>query len=65
MLFCSMSMGFLVDEKSAIVWRGLMVMSAVQKMLREVRFVCAKIHPVVLLHLCYSAQTFLIVHLVL
>ncbi|BFZ15618.1 hypothetical protein BsWGS_18657 [Bradybaena similaris] len=31
-----MSMGFLVDEKSAIVWRGLMVMSAVQKMLREV-----------------------------
>ncbi|CAG5134590.1 unnamed protein product, partial [Candidula unifasciata] len=31
-----MSMGFLVDEKSAIVWRGLMVMSAIQKMLREV-----------------------------
>uniref|UniRef100_A0A0B6ZDU8 Iron-sulfur cluster transfer protein NUBPL n=1 Tax=Arion vulgaris TaxID=1028688 RepID=A0A0B6ZDU8_9EUPU len=31
-----MSMGFLVDEKSAIVWRGLMVMSAVQKLLREV-----------------------------
>ncbi|XP_005111797.1 iron-sulfur protein NUBPL [Aplysia californica] len=31
-----MSMGFLVDEKAAIVWRGLMVMSAVQKLLREV-----------------------------
>ncbi|XP_059167046.1 iron-sulfur protein NUBPL-like [Physella acuta] len=31
-----MSMGFLVDEKSAIVWRGLMVMSAIQKLLREV-----------------------------
>jgi len=31
-----MSMGFLVDEKSAVVWRGLMVMSAVQKLLREV-----------------------------
>ena len=31
-----MSMGFLVDEKAAIVWRGLMVMSAVQKLLRQV-----------------------------
>ncbi|XP_064649343.1 iron-sulfur cluster transfer protein NUBPL-like [Lineus longissimus] len=31
-----MSMGFLVDEKSPIVWRGLMVMSAVQKLLRQV-----------------------------
>ncbi|OWF44381.1 Iron-sulfur protein NUBPL [Mizuhopecten yessoensis] len=29
-----MSMGFLVDEKQAIVWRGPMVMSAVQKLLR-------------------------------
>jgi len=32
----SMSMGFLVDDKSPIVWRGLMVMSAVQKLLRGV-----------------------------
>ncbi|CAI8000531.1 Iron-sulfur protein NUBPL, partial [Geodia barretti] len=31
-----MSMGFLVEEKDAIVWRGLMVMSAVQKLLRGV-----------------------------
>jgi ATP-binding protein involved in chromosome partitioning len=30
------SMGFLVDEKSAIVWRGLMVMSAIEKLLRQV-----------------------------
>ena len=32
----SMSMGFLVDEASAIVWRGLMVMSAIEKLLRFV-----------------------------
>lgn len=25
LLSCSMSMGFLVEEKAAIVWRGLMV----------------------------------------
>ena len=31
-----MSMGFLVEEKSAIVWRGPMVMSAIQKLLRQV-----------------------------
>ncbi|KAK7507333.1 hypothetical protein BaRGS_00001268 [Batillaria attramentaria] len=31
-----MSMGFLVDEKSAIVWRGLMVMSAIERLLRQV-----------------------------
>lgn len=31
-----MSMGFLVDEKSPIVWRGPMVMSAIQRLLREV-----------------------------
>ena len=35
--FFSMSMGFLVDEKAAIVWRGLMVMSAIQKLLRQVK----------------------------
>ena len=33
----SMSMGFLVGENSPIVWRGLMVMSAIQKLLRQVR----------------------------
>ena len=32
----SMSMGFLVDEADPIVWRGLMVMSAIQKLLRQV-----------------------------
>ncbi|CAG2201885.1 NUBPL [Mytilus edulis] len=31
-----MSIGFLVEEKSAIVWRGPMVMSAVQKLIRQV-----------------------------
>ena len=34
--FFSMSMGFLVDEKAPIVWRGPMVMSAVQRLLRQV-----------------------------
>jgi len=32
----SMSMGFLVDEKSPVIWRGLMVMSAIEKLLRQV-----------------------------
>ncbi|XP_052223264.1 iron-sulfur protein NUBPL-like isoform X5 [Dreissena polymorpha] len=31
-----MSMGFLVDEKSPIVWRGPMVMSAVQRLIRQI-----------------------------
>ncbi|KAK0148080.1 Iron-sulfur protein NUBPL [Merluccius polli] len=31
-----MSMGFLVDEEAPIVWRGLMVMSALEKLLRQV-----------------------------
>ena len=31
-----MSMGFLVEEKNAIVWQGLMVMSAIQRLLRQV-----------------------------
>ncbi|MEE6510397.1 hypothetical protein FKM82_030097 [Ascaphus truei] len=31
-----MSMGFLVEETAPIVWRGLMVMSAVEKLLRQV-----------------------------
>ncbi|KAL3171516.1 hypothetical protein MRX96_013719 [Rhipicephalus microplus] len=30
-----MSMGFLVDDKAPIVWRGLMVMSAIEKLLRQ------------------------------
>lgn len=33
----SMSMGFLVEETAPIVWRGLMVMSAIEKLLRQVR----------------------------
>lgn len=32
----SMSMGFLVDNSSPIVWRGLMVMSAIDRLLRQV-----------------------------
>lgn len=31
-----MSMGFLVDEGAPIVWRGLMVMKALQQLLHEV-----------------------------
>ncbi|XP_013882914.1 iron-sulfur cluster transfer protein NUBPL [Austrofundulus limnaeus] len=31
-----MSMGFLVEDTSPIVWRGLMVMSAVERLLRQV-----------------------------
>ncbi|NXK48733.1 NUBPL protein, partial [Chauna torquata] len=31
-----MSMGFLIEETAPIVWRGLMVMSAVEKLLRQV-----------------------------
>ena len=31
-----MSMGFLVDNSSPIVWRGLMVMSAIDRLLRQV-----------------------------
>jgi ATP-binding protein involved in chromosome partitioning len=33
-----MSIGFLVDEDSAMIWRGPMVMSAIQQMLREVNW---------------------------
>ena len=34
----SMSMGFLVEEASPVVWRGLMVMSAIQRLTRQVRY---------------------------
>ncbi|TWW72418.1 Iron-sulfur protein NUBPL [Takifugu flavidus] len=33
-----MSMGFLVEEAAPIVWRGLMVMSAIEKLLRQVEW---------------------------
>ncbi|XP_077179162.1 iron-sulfur cluster transfer protein NUBPL isoform X1 [Paroedura picta] len=33
-----MSMGFLVEETVPIVWRGLMVMSAIEKLLRQVEW---------------------------
>ena len=33
-----MSMGFLVDETTAMIWRGPMVMSALTQMLREVNW---------------------------
>lgn len=33
-----MSMGFLVDQRSPIIWRGLMVMSALQQLLRQVNW---------------------------
>jgi ATP-binding protein involved in chromosome partitioning len=32
----AMSMGFLVDEGQAVVWRGLMIMKALEQMLRQV-----------------------------
>ncbi|KAM6181217.1 iron-sulfur cluster transfer protein NUBPL [Erethizon dorsatum] len=31
-----MSMGFLVEESAPVIWRGLMVMSAIEKLLRQV-----------------------------
>jgi ATP-binding protein involved in chromosome partitioning len=34
----SMSMGYLVPEKSPITWRGLMVMKALQQLLHEVEW---------------------------
>uniref|UniRef100_A0A4X2JZ82 NUBP iron-sulfur cluster assembly factor, mitochondrial n=1 Tax=Vombatus ursinus TaxID=29139 RepID=A0A4X2JZ82_VOMUR len=34
--YCSMSMGFLVEETAPVVWRGLMVMSAIEKLIRQV-----------------------------
>ena len=34
----SMSMGYLVDEKAPVVWRGLMVMKALQQLLHEVEW---------------------------
>jgi ATP-binding protein involved in chromosome partitioning len=33
-----MSMGFLVDEETPMIWRGPMVMSALAQMLREVNW---------------------------
>ncbi|CAH1402059.1 unnamed protein product [Nezara viridula] len=33
-----MSMGFLVTEKAAVIWRGLMVMSALDRLLRQVQW---------------------------
>lgn len=33
-----MSMGFLVEEENPIIWRGLMVMSALEKLLRTVNW---------------------------
>ncbi|KAM4723235.1 iron-sulfur cluster transfer protein NUBPL isoform 1-T1 [Anableps anableps] len=33
-----MSMGFLVEDTSPIVWRGLMVMSAIERLLRQVEW---------------------------
>lgn len=33
-----MSMGFLVDPAQAVVWRGLMVMQGIQKLLRGVKY---------------------------
>lgn len=33
-----MSMGFLVDEKAAIVWRGLMIMNAIERLMFKVNW---------------------------
>lgn len=33
-----MSMGFLIDEKSPVIWRGLMVMQALEKLTRQVHW---------------------------
>lgn len=31
-----MSMGFLIDDKAPVIWRGLMVMQALEKLMRQV-----------------------------
>lgn len=36
MIFFSMSMGFLVSEGAPLIWRGLMVMQALENLLRKV-----------------------------
>lgn len=41
---CSMSMGFLVEETAPLVWRGLMVMSAIEKLLRQVSIKYLMLH---------------------
>lgn len=33
-----MSMGFLIDQKDALIWRGLMVMQAIGQLLRKVKW---------------------------
>lgn len=33
-----MSMGFLVEKESAIIWRGMMVMKALEKLMRHVQW---------------------------
>lgn len=35
-----MSMGFLIGEGSPVIWRGLMVMQALEKLLRQVDWDC-------------------------
>lgn len=34
----SMSMGFLIEETAAVIWRGLMVMQAMEKLMRQVHW---------------------------
>lgn len=33
-----MSMGFLIAEEAPVIWRGLMVMQALEKLLRQVHW---------------------------
>lgn len=33
-----MSMGFLIEEGAPVIWRGLMVMQALEKLLRQVEW---------------------------
>lgn len=35
----SISMGFLISGEDAVVWRGLMVMSAIERLLRQVWYI--------------------------
>ena len=37
-LLVSMSMGFLVEKNSPVIWRGLMVMQALDRLLRQVEW---------------------------
>lgn len=38
LIIFSMSFGFLIEEGSPVIWRGLMVMQALEKLMRQVHW---------------------------